>query len=110
MLTDTDWLILVLSFFMLWGSHHFPWKVMGYLVDRQGELKKVPAYVVGITCILASMAAWSYFHGTWEAFAFLVLVCVAAGLGTIAPRLAKREAEFQALREDVEDYDASARQ
>jgi len=109
MLTSVDWLILALAFLMLWGSHHFPWKVVPGVTDRRGELTKVPSYIVGVTCILLAMAAWSYFHDTWEAFSFLVLVCVAAGLGTVSPRIAKREAEFQALRDDVEDYDASSR-
>ena len=103
MLTAVDWMILALSFLLLWGSHHFPWRIIPGVTDRRGELTKVPSYVVGVGSILGCMAVWAYWHNDWEAFAFLVLVCITAGLGTVTPRIAKQQAEFQALREDVQE-------
>lgn len=80
--------VLVAVFFALMSGHWFPWHIFSALVTSEKKLKPVAAYVYGVTCILIgflALAAINQFPA--ESVIALVIVCVVAGLGTIAPRL-----------------------
>jgi hypothetical protein len=105
-----DYLILAVVFLLLWGGHWAPWSIVPLLTDERGDLKRVPAYAYGCASILAGFVLWALARqGTtvspWSAVTFLAMDMVAAGTGTVLPRLARREKERQALRGDVPDYE-----
>jgi hypothetical protein len=104
-----DWLILGLEFLMLWGGHWTPWRVLPFLVDEKGQLHRPFAYGYGCGCILIGFASWAAYHTpvvrAWEAALFLCGLVVAAGLGTMAPRLAQYVIEHRALKGDVQEYE-----
>lgn len=101
-------LILLMVFLLLWGGHWLPWRVIPALVDVRGDLKRVPAYVYGTLCILAGFAAWCAMQEVqlvpvWDALAWLVMDVIAAGAGTVAPRLMRWVLDMQATKGDLED-------
>jgi hypothetical protein len=108
-------LILLVVFLALFSGHWLPWRVMPALVDARGDLKRVPAYVYGLICILAGFAAWCIMRvqlgmpsvPVWEAFTWLELDTCAAGAGTVMPRVIRWVLEQQALRGDMEDLKRS---
>ena len=110
MTTFFQGLILLVVFLLLWGGHWLPWRVIPALVDVRGDLKRVPSYVYGTGCILVGFAAWCAMQAqfepsvyVWDAFAFLVMDTLAAGVGTITPRIVRWLLEGQAVRGDLED-------
>ena len=104
-LTLTEKLILVATGLLLWGGHHFPWRIIPWLVNEKGDLYRVPAYIYGVGCILAGLAAWCAHLGDWSWFWPVGLLAAAAGIGTILPRVVKHEAESQARRADNRDLE-----
>lgn len=107
-----EYLILLMVFLLLWGGHWMRWRVFPWLVDDSGQLHRPLAYVYGTGCILIGFVAWAQVQAlniplvsVWRAVRFLFLDVVAAGAGTMAPRLVKAVEEAIALRGDVEDYE-----
>ena len=113
-LTRSDVLLLVLTFALLYGGHWTPWTIIPGATDARGKLKPVLCYVYGLGIVLAALAAWSYLRwdagiitvGVWEPVRFLALDCVAAGIGTILPRLFRMIREYNARGEDLDDGQA----
>ena len=118
MTTFFSGLILLIVFLLLWGGHWLPWRVAPALVDVRGDLKRVPAYIYGVTCILIGFAAWCAMQANsepgnctacepmiyvWDSFAFLVMDVIAAGVGTVVPRIVRWALEAQARKGDLED-------
>ena len=109
--TFIEGLILLVVFLALFAGHWLPWRVMPALVNERGDLKRVPAYVYGTSCILIGFAAWCLMRAqsempvvfVWDAFGWLVLDVCVAGTGTVAPRIIRWILEQQALKGDVED-------
>lgn len=109
-------LILFVVFLLLWGGHWLPWRILPALVDARGDLKRVPAYVYGVLCILAGFAAWCTMQAqsempvvyVWDAFAFLAMDATAAGVGTVMPRVLRWVLEGQAVKGDLEDLKRGA--
>ena len=108
----TEGLILGGAVLLFWGGHWMPWRVAPFLVDRQGKLYRPLAYGYGCVGILAGFAAWAFWQAetmplvdVWAAVVFLVKVVIAAGVGTMAPRLVKWVEEYQALVQDRTDYE-----
>ena len=99
----TEQLILLVTGLLLWGGHHFRWHIIPGVANEKGLLKRVGAYVYGVGCILAGLAAWCAYLGDWAWFWRVGLLALAAGLGTILPRLVKWEAERQARDADEQD-------
>ncbi|NIV36222.1 MAG: hypothetical protein GWN58_44280 [Anaerolineae bacterium] len=104
-LTLTEKLILVATALLLFGGHHVPWRIVPWLVDEKGELHRVLAYIYGVGSILAGLAAWCAHLGDWSWFWRVGLLAFAAGVGTVLPRILKREAEHQAKEKDCGDYE-----
>lgn len=106
-----DGLILLVTFLLLWGGHWLPWRVVPALVDKRGDLKRVPSYMYGVLCILAGFAVWCAMRAqsempvvyVWDAFGFLAMDIVAAGIGTVLPRVMRWLLEEQAIRGDLAD-------
>lgn len=103
-------LILLVVFLLLWGGHWLPWRVLPVLVDERGDLKRVPAYVYGTLCIIGGYAAWCVVQAhllplvdVWQSLAWLVMVTMAAGLGTVTPRVLRWVLDAQATKGDLED-------
>ncbi len=109
-------LILLLVFLLLWGGHWLPWRVLPILVDARGDLKRVPSYIYGVLCILLGFAAWCAMQaqsGTqvvyvWDALGFLEMDTIAAGIGTVMPRVLRWILEGQAVKGDLEDLKRGA--
>lgn len=101
----TEYLILVCVGLALYGGHKFKWRIIPGVTDEQGRLRRMVAYLYGVACILAGLAVWCYADGgdfTW--FYRALGVAGAAGLGTWLARQDEREAEYQALQQDAQDY------
>ena len=99
----TERLILVVTGLALWGGHHFPWHIIPGLTNEKGVLKRELAYVYGVGCILGGLACWCAYLGDWSWFWRVGLLALAAGVGTMLPRITKGEAERQAMTADRED-------
>jgi len=74
----------------------------------------VYAYVHGCGTILAGFAIWAVAYAemnnppvvnVWEAWSMAVLLTVAAGIGTIMPRLVEWLRERRHDQQDVADYE-----
>ena len=101
----TERLILIVTGLLLWGGHHVPWRIVPGLTDEKGELERVAAYIYGVACILGGLAWWCAYLGDWTWFWRVGLLALAAGLGTVLPRLLKREVKRQNLEGDNADYE-----
>ncbi len=105
-MSSQDWFILALTFLGLWAGHWFPWHVWPPLVDQDKRLKPVLCYVYGLAFILGGLWIWCLVHRAHhEAALFATLLTVAAGAGTVAPRVLRLEMERQALKKDQADYE-----
>lgn len=110
-------LILLVVFLLLLGGHWLPWRVAPGLVDARGDLKRVAAYVYGTLCIVAGFAAWCAMQAqlgmtvvcVWDALAWLVMDVIAAGAGTVTPRVFEWILESQATKGDLEDMRGKTR-
>lgn len=101
-----DALALVIVCLALWAGHYVPWRLVRSLVNDHGELHRTLAYGYGCLCILGGMAIYAAHYpamAAWEAVLFLFLTMVAAGLGTVGPRLLALLVEFRSLQGDVRD-------
>lgn len=109
-LQAADIVLLGLSFALLYGGHWTPWTMIPSATNEEGKLRPVLSYIYGVTCILLVFIAWTWFRwlagiatvDIWQPVKFLVLDCVAAGLGTICPRLFRLIKEFGAMLKDRE--------
>ena len=111
-----DSLILGLESLLLWGGHWMPWRVAPFLVNERGDLYRLFAYGYGCACIVVGFVLWAYAQAqdmplvsVWAAVWFLIRDVMAAGVGTILPRIVKALLEYQALRGDVADYEQAIR-
>lgn len=107
-----EWIVLVVIFLLLWGGHWMRWRIFPPLVNERGDLHRPLAYLYGCLCILVGFATWCLVRAAihpmvsvWRALLFLALDMVAAGAGTMAPRLVKWIEESRARKADVEDYE-----
>jgi len=102
-------LILGVVFLLLWGGHWMPWAVVPGATDEKGQLHRVLAYGYGCVCILVGFALWVITSHAlvsgWSAFLFLGKDMIAAGLGTMMPRMVRWIQEHRALQADVELYE-----
>ena len=103
-------LILLVVFLGLWSGHWLPWRVFAALVDERGDLKRVPAYVYGTAWMVFGFALWCVVQAqvmpmvdVWQALAWLMIVVVVAGLGTVTPRVMRWVLDAQARKGDLED-------
>lgn len=113
MQTFVDGIILLVVFLLLWGGHWLPWRVIPALVDARGDLKRVPAYVYGVSCLLIGLAAWCAVRGPLvhvrDVLTWAVMEAGAAGLGTVLPRVMRWLLEEQAIRGDLADMHGAAK-
>jgi hypothetical protein len=108
--SQVDWIILFAVALSLWVGHVFPWHILPGVSAKTGELHRVVAYVYGVSCILAGLAVWCVWHPHhWQAFRFVALLAVAAGAGTVVPRVLEYVAENQARAADLDDYEREVR-
>jgi hypothetical protein len=100
------WALVILG---LWGGHWMPWRVVPFLADRDGHLRRPFAYAYGCGWIFVGVVLWATFQTglvvVWDVVCFLGAVIVAAGIGTMAPRGVRWISEHRALEGDVEDYE-----
>ena len=104
-LTLTEKVIILATGLLLWGGHHFPWRIIPGFADENGDLKLLLRYVYGVGCILIGLAAWCAHLGDWSWFWRVAALCVSAGFFTVLPRLTTREAERQAMEKGRDDYE-----
>lgn len=107
--------VTLLTLVALWnfGGHWFPWRIIPFLVDAEtGQLHRIVAYAHGCFTIWCSCVGWALARhllamtvSPWDAVAFHGLVTVAAGIGTVAPRIVRWIAEAKATQDDVADYE-----
>jgi len=104
--------ILMFVGLLLWGGHYAPWHVVPLLVDKSGRLHRPFAYAYGCSCILAGYIAWAYVQAqvmpivdVWTSVTFLANVMIAAGVGTMMPRVVGWIGEYLAMCKDLEDYE-----
>ena len=117
LLQFVDALLLLLLAVWNFAGHLFPWRVISFAVNREtGQLHRVLAYVYGTFSILAAGGCWALARDLtgvavepWDAIAFQALAAVAAGIGTVAPRIVRWVAEAQAREGDVSDYEQAIR-
>ncbi len=104
-----DALILAVIFLLLWGGHWMPWRICLPLIDRNGELHRCLAYIYGCGCILIGFALWILMQPALlsgrSAFLFLAADMIAAGLGTLAPRLVRWIVVARAAQRDLATYE-----
>ena len=105
-----DTLILALVALGLWGGHWMRWSIFPGFTDANGELHRPLAYAYGMLCVLAGVVVWIAFQsGTdvykWDVVLFLSLDIVAAGIGTMLPRVIRWIQDYQALKGDGRDYE-----
>ena len=96
-------------------GHWFPWTICPALADKEsGRLKRVYAYVHGCGTILIGLALWAMAYTElepsglvhiWEAWSMVVLLVVAAGAGTLLPRIVEWVRDRRHDHEDVADYE-----
>jgi len=100
----TETLILTTVGLVIAVGHVFTWKIIPALTNERGELRRIPSYTFGVSCILGGVAVWCYADGgdfTW--FWRVTALAVAAGLGAVVPRIWEWVAEKQARDQDRED-------
>lgn len=104
-------LILGLVFLALWGGHWTPWAVLN-LTDDTGHLHRLLAYGYGCGVIFVGFVLWALAQAQempiisiWSAVDFLARDMVAAGLGTVLPRVLRWIHEYRTLQEDVTEYE-----
>lgn len=101
--------LAVVAFVLLWGLHWTRWvMVIPALTGDDGELTLVWRYVVGVGGILLVFVAWAALVpvrtvSPWRAAAFLTADVVAAGLGTLLPRICRMRWLVTVLKEDKAD-------
>lgn len=78
------------------------WHWLPILVDREGNLKRVPSYIYGVTWILIGFAALAVVRGMMDPVGWLLAVVVVSGAGTVLPRLIRYWIERQAHTADLE--------
>jgi len=112
-----DMLVLGMVFLLLWGGHWMRWGVAPFLVNEEGRLHRPLAYGYGCGCILAGFVLWAYVRAqemplvsVWDAAAFLWWDMVAAGAGTMAPRVVRWIEEARNMREDLGDYEQAIKE
>ena len=100
----TEFLISTTVGLVVGIGHLFTWKIIPALTNEKGELKRIPSYVFGVSCILVGVAVWCHADGgdfTW--LWRITALSVAAGLGAVVPRIWEWVAEMQAVARDRED-------
>lgn len=102
MQTFIDGVILTAVYLGLWSGHWMPWHWLPRLVDREGNLKRIPAYVYGVTWIVLGFTALAWVRGDLEPVAWLAAVIGAAFLGTVLPRVIRQRIEDRAHVADLE--------
>jgi hypothetical protein len=104
-------LILATVAAALWIGHEFPWHILPAATDpAERKLRRTLAYTYGVSCILGGLALWCYWHPEhWAAFRFAALLAVAAGVGTVIPRILDAIEEAQAKAGDLDDYERKLR-
>lgn len=99
-----DGLILLCTMAALWIGHKHEWHLSRDLTNKDGRLKRLPSYAYGVGCIIAGFAAFCVVHpGGWIWLMRLSLASLAAGMGTIAPRIFEAMAECRATKDDRDD-------
>lgn len=101
----TESLIIVVAGLVTWAGHYFPWRIIPGAIDDRGELRRLLAYGYGVGCILGGLACWCAYVGEWVWFGRVSLIAISVGAGALLPRLFKREAEHQAMKQDRKDYE-----
>jgi hypothetical protein len=82
-----EFLILLTVFLALIAGHYAPWHYLPFLVNKRGHLLRVPAYTYGVLCILLGMLAYEKTLLPTTQTEALIRLSIAAGLGTIIPRI-----------------------
>lgn len=104
-----DVYFLIGVFLLLWGGHYAPWHIVPALLDDRDQLHRPLAYAYGCLAIFAGMALFAIYHRpqmpTWHMLAFLALDIVAAGAGTMLPRLLRLLSERRSLEADKHDLE-----
>jgi len=108
-MTRHDIYFLVIVFAALWGGHYAPWHIAPILLNDRGQLHRPIAYAYGCLVILLGFALFAIYHaptvGVWYALAFLALDILAAGAGTMLPRVLRLLVERRALEADKRDLE-----
>lgn len=98
-----DILCAVVIGLLMWAGHHVPWHIVRSAVGDDRQLHRPLAYAWGCGWILVALCVWAARRGTWEVAVYAALVTVAAGVGTLMPRLLGVLAEVGSLRQDRAD-------
>lgn len=111
--------VILLVVIALWnfGAHWFPWKIIPFLVDDTGQLHRIVAYAHGTFTIWCGLCGWALARHLlsmtvlpWDAVTFNGLAMLAAGFGTVSPRVARWIAEARATAGDVVDYEQAIKE
>jgi len=98
-----DVCIAVIVGLLMWGGHHIPWSIIRSAIDENGLLRRPMAYAWGSGWILVAVWAWAARRAAWDVALYVSIVTVAAGIGTMIPRLLKVLVELPRLQEDREE-------
>jgi len=104
-----DLFFLGIVFLVLWSGHYAPWHVLPFLIDPHGQLHRPLAYAYGCLGIFLGMTLFALYYApqvdVWHALRFLAFDVLAAGVGTMLPRVLHRLGEGEALAGDVQDLE-----